>query len=402
MTTATLLFVAVACVAAAFGLPKGFYQQPVNFKAGGANAQVNPFYQPPTARRGRYLDAGPEAVASYDAPARSTDNTVPGSVGPQRKPYNARYPLTAPVLKFRIGVVSDLDKDTKETKDGQDEFHAFLNEGNLLVQQNTDDPKKSNITVEWDEKKIHDIRSKLNWGGRGLELSTLNVFNGNLYACDDKTGIVFELPLNETDNDIVPVPWVILADGAGNGSISGFKCEWATIKDGDLWVGGDGTLPNQKFVKKITPEGGITHLDWTSNFEKMTAAVDIKEPGYVNHEAAAWSDIHQKWLFMPRRVSKEAYTDDAADGVLGSNMILLVDEDFQDIQVSKVGDLIPTHGFASMKFIPNTGDQLVVALKSVESDGVLETYIMAFDLSGNILLAETKFADKKYDGIEFL
>jgi len=67
-----------------------------------------------------------------------------------------------------------------------------------------------------------------------------------------------------------------------------------------------------------------------------------------------------------------------------------------------VGDLIPTHGFASFKFIPGTGDQMVLAIKSVETEETTETYIMAFDLNGNILLPETKFADKKYEGIEFI
>ncbi len=45
---------------------------------------------------------------------------------------------------------------------------------------------------------------------------------------------------------------------------------------------------------------------------------------------------------------------------------------------------------------------MIVAIKCVESDDKTETYIMAFDLKGNVLLPETKFADKKYEGIEFI
>jgi hypothetical protein len=45
-----------------------------------------------------------------------------------------------------------------------------------------------------------------------MELSTLNVFNGHLYACDDKTGVVYELPISDTSG-IDPIPWTILADG---------------------------------------------------------------------------------------------------------------------------------------------------------------------------------------------
>ncbi len=52
--------------------------------------------------------------------------------------------------------------------------------------------------------------------------------------------------------------------------------------------------------------------------------------------------------------------------------------------------------------MPGTGDQIILAIKSVESGNVTQTYIMAFDLKGNILLPETKFADRKYEGIEFI
>lgn len=47
-----------------------------------------------------------------------------------------------------------------------------------------------------------------------IELSELVVFNGKLYSCDDRTGIVYEL-MNLDGDDVIPVPWVILADGNG-------------------------------------------------------------------------------------------------------------------------------------------------------------------------------------------
>jgi len=47
---------------------------------------------------------------------------------------------------------------------------------------------------------------------------------------------------------------------------------------------------------------------------------------------------------------------------------------------------------------------MVVALKCVEvkETNTQMTYIMAFDLQGNILLPETKVDDHKYEGIEFI
>lgn len=67
-----------------------------------------------------------------------------------------------------------------------------------------------------------------------------------------------------------------------------------------------------------------------------------------------------------------------------------------------MGDVVPTHGFSSYKWIPGTEDQLIVALKTVECGNVAETYIMVFDMQGHILMEETKIADQKYEGIEFV
>lgn len=63
---------------------------------------------------------------------------------------------------------------------------------------------------------------------------------------------------------------------------------------------------------------------------------------------------------------------------------------------------MPTHGFSSFKFIPDTGDEFMVALKSEENQGKAATYIMAFSTKGQILMSETKVADFKYEGIEFI
>lgn len=71
-------------------------------------------------------------------------------------------------------------------------------------------------------------------------------------------------------------------------------------------------------------------------------------------------------------------------------------------KVRHVGEIIPTHGFSSFKWIPGTGDNLIVALKSEEIDGKTASYMMVFDMQGNILMPETKVGDHKYEGIEFL
>lgn len=83
--------------------------------------------------------------------------------------------------------------------------------------------------------------------------------------------------------------------------------------------------------------------------------------------------------------------------------MLIADEEFKDIEARRIGQVTPTHGFSSFKFIPQTRDNLIVALKSEESNGVTNSYIMAFSLDGRILLAETKIEGGiKYEGIEFV
>lgn len=123
--------------------------------------------------------------------------------------------------------------------------------------------------------------------------------------------------------------------------------------------------------------------------------------GYLIHESSAWSDNLKRWFFLPRRASLERY-EETADERRGTNILLKSSADFKDINASRVGKLTLTHGFSSFKFVPNTDDQIIVALKSEEDSGKIATYILAFTLDGRILLPETKIGDVKYEGIEFI
>lgn len=84
-------------------------------------------------------------------------------------------------------------------------------------------------------------------------------------------------------------------------------------------------------------------------------------------------------------------------------MLLTADADFKNLEMQLVGNLDnPSHGFSSFKFIPQTNDQVIVALKSEELEGKIASYIMVFNLKGEFLLPETKIGDFKYEGIEFV
>ncbi|KAK7113600.1 hypothetical protein V1264_012859 [Littorina saxatilis] len=237
-----------------------------------------------------------------------------------------------------------------------------------------------------------------------MELSELVVFNGRLYTVDDRTGIVYEV----IDNKVVP--WVVLPDGDGTNN-KGFKCEWATVKDQRLYVGGLGkewtttggkvVNLNPQWVKAISASGEVEHIDWHENYNALRKVTGMQLPGYIIHESGVWSEIHRKWFFLPRRASKERY-EEKADESRGTNLLFVADEHFQDVKVKAIGTVSPTHGFSSFKFVPGTDDTVIVALKSQEDDGKIASYILAFNIDGSILLPEQKIGDVKYEGIEFV
>ncbi|XP_043940924.1 soluble calcium-activated nucleotidase 1 [Protopterus annectens] len=318
-----------------------------------------------------------------------------------RSKYNDTYPLSPPQkttegVRYRIGVISDLDTDSKSRKEHT--WFSYMKKGYLTLSDSGDQ-----VSVNWDNEQIV-LESHLAEKGRGMELSELIVFNGKLYSVDDRTGVIYHIEGQKA------VPWVILSDGDGTVE-KGFKAEWLAVKDEHLYVGGLGkewttttgeiVNENPEWVKVIGYRGDVRHENWVSNYNSLRSAAGINPPGYLIHESACWSDILKRWFFLPRRASSERYSE-KEDEHRATNLLLKATQDFTDISVSKIGEANPTHGFSSFKFIPDTDDQIILALKSEEDNGKIATYIMAFTLDGRFLLKETKIGDVKYEGIEFI
>lgn len=322
-------------------------------------------------------------------------------------------------------------------------------------------------SIEWDNPL--DILSQHGEAGRGMELSELVYFDGALTrrrpaapptgACaascpapapgmllsmDDRSGIVYEI-----DPDVpAAYPRYILMEGEGDTN-KGMKCEWATVKDGRLVVGSfgkeftnsDGSIANYNnlWVVTIAPSGAKEHVDWSQRYDMLRRAAGCKFPGYMIHEAGAWSPFRQQWIFLPRRVSRDPY-DDIKDERRGSNKALFVAEDFSSIDVKEVTvrleqsvplllkpyahphtlsfsrarirclafaqPLQPLRGFSSFKFLPGSQDTIVVALKSLEEEKLQRqtSYVTVFDLdTGDVLLPEAEVpGGLKFEGLEFL
>jgi soluble calcium-activated nucleotidase 1 len=220
---------------------------------------------------------------------------------------NLTYPPSAPVrlagaTKYRIAVVED--PDTASRAGQEHRWESRLRRGSLTIS----DPPVRTATVEWEEGGEVTLSSGLGAGGRGMELSELSVFHGKLVTVDDRTGVVYRVV-----GDAV-VPWVILADGDGSRP-KGLKAEWSTVRAGELWVGGLGkewTTPRGElasldpmWVKVVGPEGAVRHIDWSRQYKAVRAAAGVEWPGYMIHEAVCWSQRAARWVFLPRRVSKD-------------------------------------------------------------------------------------------------
>ena len=235
------------------------------------------------------------------------------------KAYNSTYPFTQPVrtdkgVRYRVAIIADLDTASKR----DDEWVSYLKTGFLFVDTEHEKVNISlllvvlfsinieflkQVSVEWDAEDPITLKSSFAQGGRGMELSELVVFNGNLLAFDDRTGTIYHIDGRNA------YPWVLLVDGHGKVSkgtnhdelafsiiktycLSGFKSEWATVKDHQLYVGGLGkawTTPtgelvnlHPQYIKRVSQTGEVTHIDWHLRYESLARAVGISFPGMVS------------------------------------------------------------------------------------------------------------------------
>lgn len=310
-----------------------------------------------------------------------------------------QFSLNRETDSFKLMIVADLDKDSRVKDDKKGRWRSILKKGELRKQED------GSFTIHWLEDQ--EIFTQLSEAGRGMELSALLEYHNRLYAFDDRTGLVFELVKGN-----MAIPRFILMEGDGD-TAKGQKTEWATVKDdaiiagsfGKEYTNADGSIANTNnmWVSIIHSSGKITHEDWTDRFNKLRKAVGCSYPGYLIHEAIMWSEVRRQWVILPRRVSKEPY-DEKKDERRGSNVVMLVSENFDSIEVRHITQATPTRGFSEFKFLPESNDEIIVALKSEENEEeqTQNSYITVFDLEGRILLSESEIpGNHKFEGLEF-
>ncbi|KHJ78710.1 Apyrase [Oesophagostomum dentatum] len=193
------------------------------------------------------------------------------------------------------------------------------------------------------------------------------------------------------------------------------KVEWLTIKDGLLYAGGHGAEYRNKegkvisedpmWIKTISQSGEVTSIYWKKEYDTLRNATGYPAPGYLTHEAVQWSDILHKWLFLPRKASKTLYEEEE-DEKKGTRLLILASADFKEIQVVEIGresDLDRSKGYSAFDLIPDTGDSVLVALKSVEVGKHTESFVTVFNINGTVLLPDQKLeGNYKFEAIYFV
>lgn len=362
-----------------------------------------------------------------------TDNNTPNNGVPSipsaaaapsarsRIPPVLPYGLTRPD-SIGVVLVADLDKKSRDIKSERLQFISYLQHAAIKITKtaqsippSTSSPEKKfpgvdAYAVTWGAK--YKFSTAMNEAGRGCELSELVWFDHKLLTFDDRTGIMFEIKGFDGRKDVQLIPRSIVMERDGLSS-KGQKHEWATVKDGELYMGSIGKeftdskgniLGNGfQWIAIMEKNGNIRHEDWTGNYELIRKALGSEYPGYVVHEAVEWSNVHRRWFLLPRRVSTEAYTE-GEDELRGSNKMVIASEDFSSIEIVQIGVLTPSRGFSSFKFLPRTDDSIIMAVKSeeIEKDDFQNSYLTIFDLSGNVLLPETQVpGNHKYEGVAY-
>lgn len=300
--------------------------------------------------------------------------------------------------EYPFEIIADLDKKAI-SGDKKNTFVSNIQLGSVYVLNNT-------IVDIVLSSESFDIVTKYSFNGRGAELSELLFFHDKLYTFDDKTGIIYDVERDKL------VPWVILSDGAGNDT-NGFKCEWATVKDDHIIVGSHGVESlnpkdderklNKFYVKKISKFGAVIHENWFEIYDKIRQAVGMPYPGFIIHEAALWSKLNQKWIFLPRKCSAESMSTDTFDHI-GCNLIILANEDFTEIESHPLSDppLVDHRGFSSFQFVPNSNEKIIIGLTTIETDEEIATFIIGLDIQGKVLFPESKILNDKFEGLSFL
>ena len=346
---------------------------------------------------------------------------------------NAKAVAPEEGASFTFGLIADQDEASKVDEGGAPFWISKLAIGKLTFSGGA-------YTLALDsEATLKSTRGDKS--GRGAEYSALECFDGKLLTMDDRTGNVdVVVPAPEGAEEQYVMEPLVNSDGKpvalylGDGSKEkGLKCEWTTLKDGKLIVGSTGkprtdddslvVHHGEMWIKTIDPETyAVTNVECVAAFNslceatKVTAAPPIggKSVGFHVHESGRWSDIHGRWFFCPRKLSRETYTVES-EGFKCCNLMIACPPGelpaggpAPDVEgpygasclIQPIIGFLPMRGCSDFMFVPGTQDCHILVLRTEESmDGVINSFASVIDIAGTVLMVEQKLTeDRKFVG----
>lgn len=312
---------------------------------------------------------------------------------------------------YHFSAVTDLDQLSAVKDARKPEFRSLFLPG-ILKRTGT-----TKYDISFDEPRT--LVTKHNEAGRGAEFSELTIYNDRLLTFDDRTGDVFEIINNVDGTASEVVPRFVITEGEGD-TDKGMKWEWATVKDGELYMGSmgkeytrpDGSILNENnlWIGILNARGELRRENWKEKYSVIREALGAEAPGYVIMEAILWSAHMKKWVFLPRRISSEKY-DENQDEHNGGTKLVLVNGKFTKADVVDIAlETEGLRGFSSFAFVPDTQDRHALAIRSVEENctGDLNvcqqrSYFSVFDVkTGEVLSEEKRYKENmKFEGVEF-
>lgn len=309
---------------------------------------------------------------------------------------------------------------------------SILLSGRLLHTQN--EAEEPHFDVHFSDKE--EVYSYLHATGKNLYLSELVAFCGHIYVSDRNSGILYEVSTLSKPSSLTPRQ-VLTSDGSS--TPTAMAVEWAAVKSGMLFLGGNGAADNSQWIATVDPSGRTRYLNWDHEYSALQSAAWLNTHYQtLVHEAMIWSDVLNMWIVLPQveerlesvpefrsggdhphiehsRVSKHSIE-------LHNYQILIADSEFLNVQrvrLESVAVSLPWNvshdvaelraGFTSLKFLPHSQDKILVALLTVEhpkkcSDmSIAASFVVVLSLSGEILSSPVPIpAPHSFRGLEFL
>jgi len=303
--------------------------------------------------------------------------------------------------EYSFGVVADLDLLSRDPQEFL--WRSYLKKGRVVRLSGREERDRFNIA--WDQEL--ELRSSTATRNRSMELSELVRYDRTLMAFCDYSGIVYKI------DPVTGKTFQRFAIADGNGDeTKPFKAEWATIKDDAVWLGsigfewygqnGELLHRNAEWIKTIDSSGSVRNLDWHPVYQTLRSATNTTLPGYMWHEAVEWEPVQRLWIMLPRFASSEKTYKPGVEHNDTADMMIVANEGFTDIKVTKLAHHDPSYGFTSVKRLPGSNNRFMV-LRCHENGDIHRSQAAVLDLNGEFYTDPPyqEVGDRKFEGLAF-